>query len=71
MVLRKYLVLFSEFDHNLLLNNINSSVPFDIAIVFFIIMIIFIWQFWPENYGTRETKATTSFITAIQILRSG
>jgi hypothetical protein len=44
---------------------VNFSAPF------FILMIIFIWQFWSENYGTKETKATTSFITAIRIPRSG
>ncbi len=34
-------------------------------------MIIFTWYFWPENYGSKETKATTTFTTAIRILRAG
>ncbi len=50
---------------------LNFSAPFNMAIVFFILMIIFLWKFWPENYGNKETKATTSFILAIHILQAG
>jgi hypothetical protein len=41
------------------------------AIIFFVLMIIFLWQFWPENYGAKEAKVTTSFISALRILQAG
>jgi len=49
----------------------NFSAPFDMAIVVFILMIIFLWKFWPENYGNKQTEATTSFILASHILQAG
>ncbi|CAF1495511.1 unnamed protein product [Adineta steineri] len=44
--------------------------PFDIAIVIYLIMIIFILIQWRENYGDKEASSTTSFIHSIEILRN-
>ncbi|CAF1508998.1 unnamed protein product [Adineta steineri] len=43
--------------------------PFDIAVVIYVCMTIFILTRWTENYGDKEASSTTSFIHAIQILR--
>ncbi|UJR32778.1 hypothetical protein I4U23_020238 [Adineta vaga] len=48
----------------------NYAAPFNISIVFFTLMIIFTLKFWPENYGNKQAKPSTSFISAIDILRA-
>ena len=45
--------------------------PFEVAIGIYLVMILFlIWQ-WKENYGDREAKVTTSFVAAIEVIRTG
>ncbi|UJR12423.1 hypothetical protein I4U23_016599 [Adineta vaga] len=48
----------------------GETVPFNVAVVLFIIAMIFIRIFWSENYGIRETNVSTSFISTFRILRA-
>ncbi|UJR16387.1 hypothetical protein I4U23_003290 [Adineta vaga] len=49
--------------------SLGYAAPFDIAIGVYIVMILFTLWMWTENYGDREAKPMTSFITAFNILR--
>ncbi|CAF0846796.1 unnamed protein product [Adineta ricciae] len=44
--------------------------PFNMSIGFFVVMIIFVWYFWPENYGNKQMRPITTFTSAFQTIRA-
>ncbi|CAF1003794.1 unnamed protein product [Adineta ricciae] len=49
---------------------LGYAAPFEVAVGIYLVMIFFlIWQ-WKENYGDREAKVSTSFVAAIEVIRT-
>ena len=67
--------LFYMHDHQFLLVYSNSilsySAPFDLSIVFFVIMIVYLSLAWSENYGNKQVSATVTFVSGLQLIKSG
>lgn len=46
------------------------TLPYNVAIVIFVSLIFFIWEFWTENYGIRDVNILASFAIAFRVIRT-
>ena len=51
--------------------HISLSAPFDLALVFLLIMIMFIILYWNENYGDKNANVKQSFHIAWNSIMNG
>ncbi|CAF0828750.1 unnamed protein product [Adineta ricciae] len=62
--------IFMGISAQLLVEISSYRAPFNLSIVFFVAMIIFVWNFWPENYGNKKVQPTTTFTSASEAIRA-